>query len=79
MLGLEHASPRFQAFNWECHTIKDAHKQPAWLEMLAEKADAISEAGITAVWLPPPCHAISEEVSHGMLCCTIVEACVDAC
>ena len=51
-----------QAFNWECHSIRDQSRKPAWLQMLADKADAIADAGITAVWLPPPCQAISDEV-----------------
>ena len=50
-----------QAFNWECHSIRDQSRKPAWLQMLADKADAIADAGITAVWLPPPCQAISDE------------------
>ena len=40
--------------------------------MLADKADAIADAGITAVWLPPPCQAISDEVrSTGLAGCDV--------
>jgi len=56
-----------QAFNWECHSIRDQTRKPAWLQMLADKADAIADAGITAVWLPPPCQAISDEVRSACL------------
>mmetsp|Transcript_7826 Transcript_7826/g.23111 ORF Transcript_7826/g.23111 Transcript_7826/m.23111 type:complete len:555 (+) Transcript_7826:328-1992(+) len=50
-----------QGFNWECSSLRDSHKRPYWLAGLADKAEQIAEAGITAVWLPPPCQSIAAE------------------
>ena len=50
-----------QGFNWECSGLRDSHKRPCWLAGLADKAEQIAEAGITAVWLPPPCQSIAAE------------------
>ena len=47
-----------QGFNWEC-----AHRpQPAWYAVLAGRAAEMGAAGITAVWLPPPCASVTLEV-----------------
>ncbi len=50
-----------QGFNWECAGLRDSHRRPYWLASLADKAEQISDAGITAVWLPPPCQSIAAE------------------
>lgn len=50
-----------QGFTWESHARRDSHKQPGWLQQLAGHAAEIAECGVTAVWLPPPCHSIAEQ------------------
>ena len=47
-----------QGFNWECSHRKD----PAWYTVLASRAHEMKDAGITAVWLPPPSASVSTEV-----------------
>ena len=51
----------FQGFNWESHAKRDSHRQPGWLQQLAGHAAELAECGVTAVWLPPPCHSIAEQ------------------
>lgn len=41
--------------------MRDSHKQPGWLSLLATHAQELAECGVTAVWLPPPCHSIAEQ------------------
>lgn len=50
-----------QGFNWESHAKRDSHRQPGWLQQLAGHAAELAECGVTAVWLPPPCHSIAEQ------------------
>ncbi len=47
-----------QGFNWECSHRRD----PAWYSVLASRAHEMKDAGITAVWLPPPSASVSTEV-----------------
>ena len=47
-----------QGFNWECSRRRD----PAWYSVLASRAHEMKDAGITAVWLPPPSASVSTEV-----------------
>ncbi|CAL5228346.1 g11459 [Coccomyxa viridis] len=46
-----------QGFNWECSHRRD----PAWYSVLASRAHEMKDAGITAVWLPPPSASVSTE------------------
>eukprot|EP00191_Tetraselmis_sp_GSL018_P020356 CAMPEP_0177594508 /NCGR_PEP_ID=MMETSP0419_2-20121207/9820_1 /TAXON_ID=582737 /ORGANISM="Tetraselmis sp., Strain GSL018" /LENGTH=598 /DNA_ID=CAMNT_0019085825 /DNA_START=592 /DNA_END=2388 /DNA_ORIENTATION=- len=43
-----------QGFNWE------SHREP-WYQVLGDKAESLSEAGFTLVWLPPPSQSVSDE------------------
>lgn len=71
-----------QGFNWECHAqrnpswcvrhaaeVGNHHIRPPRYKVLLSKAEAIAEAGITAVWLPPPSQSVSSEVCffHALL------------
>lgn len=44
-----------QGFNWESH-------KGSWYKTLGEQAKKIAQAGITAVWLPPPSASVSPQV-----------------
>lgn len=50
-----------QGFNWDSHAKRDSHRQPGWLQQLGGHAAELAECGVTAVWLPPPCHSIAEQ------------------
>lgn len=63
-----HPPPIKQAFNWE------SCKQP-WYNVLAGQAKAMKEDGFTAVWLPPPSDAVSDQVrfkAHALLGAVVV-------
>lgn len=49
------APPLLQAFNWE------SCKQP-WYKVLAGEVQEMKREGFTAVWMPPPSDAVSEQV-----------------
>lgn len=44
-----------QAFYWDCPKLEA--KEFEWWDFIREKAKALSEAGFTALWLPPACKA----------------------
>ncbi len=44
-----------QAFYWDCPRLEG--KEFEWWNFVKEKAQSLSEAGFTALWLPPACKA----------------------